>query len=287
MYNLSGNPILDNCIFNVNYAHRYGGGMENSNCSPTLINCTFISNYADYYGGGGMDNFESNPTLTDCAFIGNATKGYFAEGGGMYNKTSSPALTHCIFSRNIANNGGGLYNLDSSSPILTNCIFNGNSANSGGGLYNIYGNHSLTNCTFSGNVANNGGGLFNGGGTLTFTNCILWGNSDNNGRGESGQIYGRKSVVNYSCIEGWTGTLEGGDNIGADPLFADPEENDYRLKSQYGRRDPDSESWVVDDVTSPCIDAGDPNSVGDELEPNGGRINMGSYGGTVESSMSP
>jgi hypothetical protein len=43
----------------------------------------------------------------------------------------------------------------------------------------------------------------------------------------------------------------------------------------------------LDDVTSPCIDAGDPNSpVGDEPEPNGDRINMGAYGGTTEASKS-
>lgn len=44
----------------------------------------------------------------------------------------------------------------------------------------------------------------------------------------------------------------------------------------------------MDDVTSPCIDAGDPNSpVGDEPMPNGGRVNMGAYGGTAEASKSP
>ncbi len=43
----------------------------------------------------------------------------------------------------------------------------------------------------------------------------------------------------------------------------------------------------MDDVTSPCIDAGDPNSdwTG-ETWPHGGRINMGAYGGTREASMS-
>jgi len=64
-------------------------------------------------------------------------------------------------------------------------------------------------------------------------------------------------------------------------------DGDYHLKSQVGRYDPNNESWIVDDVTSPCIDAGDPNNpVGDEPEPNGGRINMGAYGGTAEASMS-
>ncbi len=46
--------------------------------------------------------------------------------------------------------------------------------------------------------------------------------------------------------------------------------------------------WVEDNVTSPCIDAGDPLSpAGDEPEPNGRRINMGAYGGTAEASKLP
>ncbi|MHC4951462.1 MAG: BACON domain-containing protein, partial [Planctomycetota bacterium] len=48
-------------------------------------------------------------------------------------------------------------------------------------------------------------------------------------------------------------------------------------------------SWMTDDVTSPCIDAGDPADMGwqGELWPHGGRINMGAYGGTAQASMSP
>jgi hypothetical protein len=89
-------------------------------------------------------------------------------------------------------------------------------------------------------------------------------------------------------------------NIDADPCFADqgywdpnsilsdPNDDfwvdgDYHLKSQAGRWDPNGRTWVKDVVTSPCIDAGDPNSpVGLEPFPNGGRTNMGVYGGTVE-----
>ena len=45
--------------------------------------------------------------------------------------------------------------------------------------------------------------------------------------------------------------------------------------------------WVFDDVSSLCIDEGDPNSdwTG-EFWPHGERINMGAYGGTSEASMS-
>lgn len=59
------------------------------------------------------------------------------------------------------------------------------------------------------------------------------------------------------------------------------------MKSQAGRWDPNVQSWVQDDVTSPCIDAGDPNSDwSDEIWPHGKRINMGAYGGTTQTSMS-
>ena len=64
-------------------------------------------------------------------------------------------------------------------------------------------------------------------------------------------------------------------------------EGDYHLKSEAGRWDTVGESWVIDDVSSPCIDAGDPNSpVAVEPSPNGGIINMGAYGGTAEASKS-
>jgi hypothetical protein len=119
--------------------------------------------------------------------------------------------------------------------------------------------------------------------------------------------------MTYTCVQQGVNALSdpnqrvawGLGTIEADPLFADPGywdpngtaddpnddffvEGDYHLKSQGGRWEPASESWVLDEVTSPCIDAGDPNSpVGDEPVPNGGRINMSAYGGTIEASKSP
>jgi hypothetical protein len=79
----------------------------------------------------------------------------------------------------------------------------------------------------------------------------------------------------------------GAGNIDADPCFSDPNNDDFHLKSQAGRWDPNSQIWVQDDVTSPCIDTGDPMSpIGRELFPNGGFINMGAYGGTLKASKS-
>jgi len=73
----------------------------------------------------------------------------------------------------------------------------------------------------------------------------------------------------------------------AEPLFADSGGGDYHLRSKRGRYWPEHNLWVLDDVTSPCIDGGDPNDYpADERMPNGGRVNMGAYGGTAYASMS-
>jgi hypothetical protein len=141
-----------------------------------------------------------------------------------------------------------------------------------------------------------------GGGTATIINCIIWDcpqpitltDSPNT------QIADRGShvTVKYSDIEGGrnsisvsgsrsTVTWEQG-NIDADPQFAAAGNRNYHLKSAAGRWDPAGESWVLDNVTSPCIDAGDPCSpVAFEPYPNGGVINIGAYGGTDQAGKSP
>ncbi len=153
----------------------------------------------------------------------------------------------------------------------------------------------IKNCT----VAHNTLGVWvEEGGTTTIENCIIYHNS-------SGQVgVGSGATVNilYSDVQdGLEGIYLdeertanwGAGNIDADPCFArvgdwfgDPN-GDYHLKSQAGRWDPNSKSWVQDAVTSPCIDAGNPGSpLGFEPFPNGGVINMGAYGGTAEASKS-
>ena len=86
----------------------------------------------------------------------------------------------------------------------------------------------------------------------------------------------------------------GGDYIGvepspsdivADPQYADRDKHDYHLKSKAGRWD--GSSWVNDNISSPCIDAGDPLSdYSNEPEPNGDRINIGLDGNTRYASKS-
>jgi len=61
-----------------------------------------------------------------------------------------------------------------------------------------------------------------------------------------------------------------------------------RTIRDFGGNSPIDESWVQDDVTSPCIDSGDPMSPTSlEPVPHGGIVNMGAYGDTAEASKSP
>jgi len=106
------------------------------------------------------------------------------------------------------------------------------------------------------------------------SNTILWNNTD-------GDLFGCRA--SYSCVE------RGGEgNITDDPLFVDPDNDDYHIRSERGRYWPEHDIWVLDKVTSPCVDGSGP--VADTLNepmPHGGRINIGAYGGTAEASLSP
>ncbi len=317
MYNLNGSPTVSNCIFENNFAGSddlifgNGAGMCNEYSNPTLRNCTFSRNCVGYsWGykgdwlsitGGGIYNYYSNPRLTGCTFTGNVA---FDCGGGMSNVHSSPELIECAFATNVSfGRGGAMYNYDSA-PTLRNCRITVNVAALGGGAYLENGNVTLANCTLAGNA-----GVANGHtlvcdsreqgspGRVAFTNCILWDGENAISNNDNSYI-----TVSYSDVQyRWPG--EG--NIDVDPCFANPGywdpngtpyeagddswvDGDYHLKSETGRWDPAGQSWVIDETSSPCIDAGDPNSpVALEPSPNGDLINMGAYGGTAEASKSP
>jgi hypothetical protein len=165
-------------------------------------------------------------------------------------------------------------------------------------MYNGSSSPTVSNCTFSGNSAQYGGGMACYlGSESTVSNCIIWGNTASS---DGYEIAIEDSTVNVSYCDvrgglwdiyiGGHGLLNWGPrNIQADPFFAGPSNDDYHLRSEGGRWDPSSETWVLDDVTSPCLDKGKPSgcSVGDEPYPNGGRINMGAYGTTGQASKSP
>ncbi len=258
--NVMSFPTLTRCVFSENTA-RFGGGMFNDNSSPIVEYCIFGSNSASL-SGGGMFNSGSNsqPAVTYCTFNGNMGD---EGGGGMYNDAASPTVTGCAFRGNTAGiDGGGMHNdQGSSNPTVTNCLFDSNAAgDNGGGMFND-GDPAVTNCTFAGNTAlgvNGGGGMFNNPfSNPVIVNCIFWDNTAPDApAADDIANNATSSTVRSSDIQGGlpAGSIDGGGNIDVDPLFVDTdgpdddpntyEDNDFRLAGG-----------------SPCIDAGDPNSI--------------------------
>ena len=307
------------CIFTQNFAVYDGGGMFNCG-SPTLNNCMFGYNSAGY-GGGLFNHFEGTPEpviLKNCDFQYN-----FANcGGGIYcwthpgYPTGYTSLTMCEFVGNLAENyyGGAVASDSNTLTTLTNCLLCGNKASYGGAIDNYDNSFLLTNCTFTANRASYGGCINNEQSNGTVTNCIFWDDLANVKGSEITLYTGTDLNVSYSDLKNSpmaiyvdpnsSLTWKSG-NIEVDPCFAqagywaDPcstpddanddiwVDGDYHFKSEGWRWDANTNEWTWDDVTSRCIDAGNPGSpTGDELLSNSrSRINMGAYGGTAQASV--
>ncbi|UCD51748.1 MAG: right-handed parallel beta-helix repeat-containing protein, partial [Phycisphaerales bacterium] len=283
------------CTFENNTAAE-GGGLHHSsgvsNCSDlVLARCTFRGNVAGR--GGALDTSYGALAATDCVFADNVAGGggggavATRDGTGRRGPTPSgpgPAFVRCRFAGNRAPNspGGGIYN-DHSYTTFVNCLFVGNVARAGSGLYSEGAGPTLTHCTIAQNW---GDGVLDETGQTVLEHCIVRDNTEH-------QIRGGVQATFCNVEGGWPGA----GNIELDPCFVSAGhwsrggdvwiDGDYHLKSQAGRWDVESQVWVQDEVTSACIDAGDPTgSIGDELFPNGGIVNLGAYGGTVEASKS-
>lgn len=94
----------------------------------------------------------------------------------------------------------------------------------------------------------------------------------------------------YDSLARWTeDTGEDAFSLSKDPMFADTESGNFFLKSAAGRYNPATQSFINDPQTSPLIDAGAPGTAAatNEPAPNGGRINIGSHGGSMFASRTP
>jgi len=211
-----------------------GGGMVNIAGSPTVNGCKFVDNYADL-GGAMRNDSGSNPTVTRCTFEDNESST-----GAVSSEQSAGSYENCAFTNNTSTINGAGMNNSNSSPTVTNCLFAGNDANYvGGAICNTSSSDvTMVNCTFTGNSAVGAGSLYTEASTASATNCIFWGNTDGSGQGHG--IGGVAPALSFCDAE--DGVPAGEGNISTDPLFVDPNNDDYHLSPN-----------------SPCINAGDPN----------------------------
>jgi hypothetical protein len=290
--------------------YPYSGGIHCQESSPTIKYNIITKNEASE--GGGIACLKANPLI----IFNIITKNIGDErGGGIYCEDSKVLILGNIIKENSVwdtAGGGILCRGDSSVIIRGNYIIDNFAYESDGGIGYVATRGSQAFAIIENNIiARNrtyefGGGIYFSGNGIIIGNTIVQNFASHGGGGIFGHpddclvllnniihsntptdLSGiQPSQVFYSNIsqEGFAG-ING--NICTDPLFADPNNNDYHLKSQAGRWDANEGRWTKDEVTSLCIDAGDPTSpIGLEPFPNGGIINMGAYGGTIEASKS-
>jgi len=288
--------ILNNCSISYNAANYYGNGggicSYGEDAYIYMTDCIIKGNLTSGMGGGLLcDAYDGNGELYNCEFSFNQSSG---SGGAISGLWSGSIIENCQFINNMGHNGGAvqsgaefyncIFTLNYCSylggainclspggigPIIDHCfIFDNYSQVSGGG---IYGYCAIYNSTIVNNRANMGGGIKghfsefynnivanNIGGGIYFNTASstefssFFNNAGGNFIGNVPDSIGSIVITNLnsdSCDIYY--------NIYQDPFFVDPVNGNYNLQA-----------------TSPCIDAGDPNS---PLDPDSTIADIGAF----------
>ncbi len=263
----NANPTITNCLLQNNTAVRTmmmggsGGAVYISNSTDvTFDNCTFFDNGAEAFGGS-LFMTGSSATFDDCLFeLG------FADRSGGAVRLEDESTAHFARTRFFDNrtfeDGGAVSAFDASVATFKSCEIVQNEGGSGGGVHaNDDTSVEFTGCTVADNDASsNGGGLYaNNAPNVDIRNTIFWGNTATTGT--QGYVIANSSAsvldVSYSTLQdGITGFIAFGTMLtiniglgikGLDPLFLDPANGDYHLRT-----------FSSGGAISPCINAGDP-----------------------------
>jgi predicted outer membrane repeat protein len=265
--------IFSNCFASsisgftiINGRGWFGGGVVSNYSELSISHNVITENSTDAPGGGIYCQFGRTEINNNRIFGNDADMG-----GGIYGYQGVAVIEYNIISGNNASTGGGLrvYNLLDGSFVNNNIII-ANSAYRGGG-YDCFGTvPPMANNVFSLNSASTyGGAIYCSYASPELINSILWADS---ALTDGNEIYvGDESspIVTYCDIQGgWQG--EG--NIDLYPLFRYSDDYFHLMSTACGDTD-----------SSPCIDAGHPDSVdvvlGCEYGMGGSRADMGAYGG--------
>lgn len=275
-----------------NFSREHGGAL-NAEWSKVVMHDCDVRNNLTYTGldtvyfmyGGGLRFINCEVELKDTDFRYN--NGVSAIGGALSLDSCAVMIDRCKFEHNYGINGGGLYLIRSNDYDcrISNSLFaNNTSGHFGGGLAICDASPLVANLTVANNHSigvNCGGIFFYQYSSPVLWNCIVYGNTNEAPLEEPVQMwswtfddnapefhncliqYGLENISNHEIITVYENCLDD------DPLFLDPENEDFRIGSD-----------------SPCYNAGSPNTPDIILEDYDllgnprvldGRIDIGAY----------
>jgi hypothetical protein len=240
-----GNSLLDGFTVSGGYStgwnsgkvdvfERYCGAGIVVKGDMTFSNITVTGNMARH--GGGIYVYGGNSIFTDIT-VSNNTTDEGSNGGGIYIAGGKPVVTNItVYDNSAGNCGGGMFlgKLDNAAVFTNILIFKNTAGNlGGGGIFLFEGTYYMTNLTVADNITrgNMGAGICLNGGALNLylRNSVVWGNSTSGSTVNLlTNIYG--SMVYYDhCLVQSISPGTSGIVSTADPEFADPAADDYRL----------------------------------------------------------
>jgi len=301
-YNSS--PTIENCVIADCSSETHGGGLSCQNSNSAIIGCVFNNN-SSLNDGGGIEFWRSKPVLTNCIISNNFANG--AGGGADYFDCDDVTMRNCTFVKNNAGSGGAVSSWDSSLTINSSILWANQAAQ--GSQVALKTTLSIIAVSYS-NIEGGASEVYDPYSGLT------WG-AENMNTDPCFALFGPDSDPNLwdlhlkSTAGRWDPKAapavdlaqngfvdlqdfamlaslwcQEGENLDADLDYSGTVDlHDLRIMLNAYLTDQPLGMWVQDNVSSPCLDGGDPESGWlAEPWPNGKRINMGAFGGTIQAS---
>ncbi len=192
-------------VLAINGVSKSGIFRVGKNAQLTLSGLTLRGGNAGNDSGGGAIDSEGALTLRDCYFTRNIAN----NGGAIFQRDGVAALERCTFYSNSARaRGGAIYSENNRLSLLQCTLVNNispNPAEGGGAICADSVELSVKSCTISNNRAGSGGGFWLLGGTLALHNSIVAGNGALDVRMEGGSL----SSGGYNLVGAATSSADG------------------------------------------------------------------------------
>lgn len=257
---------ISHCTLFCNFSREHGGGLNAEDSKVMMHDCSINNNLTYslidtiyFMYGGGLRFLKCEVDITKTDFRNN--NGESAIGGALSIDSCLARIDRCQFEYNYGINGAGLYMIRCyDNPCsITNSLFSDNtSGHFGGGLAISDSSPLVANLTVVNNHSigvNCGGIFFYQQSSPVLWNCIVYGNTNEVPLDEPVQMwswtyedyapefhnclvqYGFENISNHEIILVYENCID------EDPLFADPDNENFRLSTE-----------------SPCVDAGAPET---------------------------